>query len=64
MIVTSFTVENFRCFKKLTIEPLERINLIGGTNNVGKTTLLEAIYLHFGINNVELPLMLNENRGI
>ncbi|MDY7012536.1 MAG: AAA family ATPase [Cyanobacteriota bacterium] len=59
-MATSFTVENFRCFKKLTVEPLDRINLIGGTNNVGKTTLLEAIYLPFGLNNVELPLMLNE----
>lgn len=63
-MLTSFTVENFRCFKKLTIEPLERLNLIGGTNNVGKTTLLEAIYLHFGLNSLELPLMLNYNRGI
>jgi AAA15 family ATPase/GTPase len=63
-MLTSFTVENFRCFKQLTVEPLERINLIGGTNNVGKTTLLEAIYLHFGLNKMELPLFLNQNRGM
>ena len=24
----SFTVKNFRCFRDLTIEPLERVNLI------------------------------------
>ncbi|MDY6781273.1 MAG: AAA family ATPase [Cyanobacteriota bacterium] len=64
MIVTSFTVENFRCFKKLEVEPLERINLIGGMNNLGKTALLEAIYLHFGLNKMELPLFLNQNRGM
>ena len=30
----SFTIKNFRSFENLTIDSLERINLIAGKNNV------------------------------
>jgi len=43
---------------------LKRINLIAGINNVGKTALLEAIFLHCGAYNPELALRLNSFRGI
>ena len=43
---TSFAIENFRLFDRLTIEPLARVNLIIGKNNAGKTALLEALWLH------------------
>ena len=43
---TSFTIENFRLFDQLTVEPLARVNLIAGQNNAGKTALLEALWLH------------------
>jgi energy-coupling factor transporter ATP-binding protein EcfA2 len=42
---TSFSIENFRLFDKVTVEPLGRVNLIAGQNNAGKTALLEAIWL-------------------
>ncbi|MDB9516357.1 AAA family ATPase [Roseofilum reptotaenium CS-1145] len=58
------TVSNFRCFKDITIPNLERVNLIGGVNNVGKTTLLEAIALSTSLNSLETPLRLNFDRGI
>jgi recombinational DNA repair ATPase RecF len=45
-MITALTVQNFRCFRDLKIEPLERVNLIAGRNNAGKTALLEAIYFH------------------
>ena len=61
---TSFEVENFRCFKKLILPSLARINLIAGVNNVGKTALLEALFLHAGASNPELSLKLNAFRGI
>ena len=41
----SFSIENFRCFDNLTVEPLARVNLIAGPNNVGKTALLEALWM-------------------
>ena len=47
----SFHVKNFRCFKDLQINDLGRVNLIAGKNNVGKTTLLEAMYLLAGNRN-------------
>jgi predicted ATPase len=41
------TISNFRGLSKVNIQPLSRINLIAGTNDVGKTAVLEAIYLLF-----------------
>lgn len=60
----SFTVKNFRCFDDLTIEPLERINLIAGKNNIGKTALLEALWLHHGYHNPTLGLKVGAFRGL
>ncbi len=45
---TSFRAQNFRLFKDLELTDLARINLIGGKNNVGKTSLLEALLAHAG----------------
>jgi hypothetical protein len=36
-------VEGFRCFQKLDVAPLGRVNLLVGKNNSGKTALLDAI---------------------
>jgi len=45
----SFEVENFRSLKHLKLEKLARVNLLVGKNNVGKTSVLEAIYSLSGI---------------
>ena len=47
-MIQSISIENFRCFQHTQIEGFRRVNLIGGQNNAGKTTLLEAILL--GVN--------------
>lgn len=60
----SFIVKNYRCFRELAVEPLERVNLILGKNNSGKTALLEAIHLHSYPQNCELPFVINERRGM
>jgi AAA15 family ATPase/GTPase len=39
-------IQNFRCFEKIKISGFERVNLIGGKNNAGKTALLEALFLN------------------
>ncbi len=36
-------IQNFRCFEDFKAEGFERINLIGGENNSGKTCFLEGI---------------------
>lgn len=60
----SFMIKNFRCFQDTSIAPLERINLIAGKNNVGKTTLLEAFWLHHGANIPDLARRVNSFRGL
>jgi energy-coupling factor transporter ATP-binding protein EcfA2 len=40
---TSVEIDGFRCFKKLRVDGLARVNLIVGANNSGKTVLLETI---------------------
>jgi hypothetical protein len=60
----SFKITNFRCFRELEIPTLERVNLITGMNNVGKTALLEALFVHIGRNNPELTTRITGFRGI
>jgi len=60
----SFTLKNFRCFQNLILKPLERVNLIAGKNNVGKTSLLEAIFIYINPTNPESLFQLDRLRGI
>jgi AAA15 family ATPase/GTPase len=41
----SIKIKRYRCFEDTSIQDLGKINLFGGRNNVGKTALLEAIFL-------------------
>ena len=58
-----FTVRNFRCFRDIEIEPLARVNLIAGRNNVGKTALLEALNIHSAPSTPERVFAANFLRG-
>ena len=60
----SFSIKNFRCFDDLTLEGLGRINLIGGRNNIGKTALLEALWIHHGAANPDLAVRVDAFRGL
>jgi AAA15 family ATPase/GTPase len=42
-MIKDIEISNFRCFEHTKIEGFERVNLIGGKNNSGKTALLEAL---------------------
>jgi predicted ATPase len=42
---SSITIAGFRCFPRFELHGLNRINLLVGANNSGKTALLEAIAL-------------------
>lgn len=46
LALPSFRVRGYRGFGDLRIERLGRVNLIVGKNNVGKTSLLEAVRLY------------------
>lgn len=61
---TSFEITNFRCFEHLKLDNLARVNLIAGKNNVGKTALLEAVYLHSKAYDPQYVLQVDSSRGI
>lgn len=61
---TTLSIKNFRCLAEFAANDLQRVNLIAGLNNVGKTALLEAIFLHAGAYNPGLSLQLDAFRGI
>ena len=64
MMIKKLTLKNFRCFDDFTLEGIRPITLIAGTNNVGKSTLLESIYLFMDRNSSDVFLKLNGFRGI
>ena len=45
-MLKSLYIRNYRIFKEFSIENLNRINLIVGKNNSGKSCLLEALYIY------------------
>ena len=55
----SFQVMNFRGFRKVALNDIGRINLIAGKNNAGKTSFLEAMYIHSGNRNPDTLLRSN-----
>ena len=57
-------IKNFRLFDDLKFDWLNRINLLGGRNNSGKTTALEGLFLLTGGGNPELVLRISAFRGI
>lgn len=59
----AFYIENFKNFKNLQINNLLRVNLIVGKNNVGKSTLLEAISLYLSQGSSYQITKLLEHRG-
>ena len=46
LLLDSLEIKGYRCFEHLTIEKLGRVNLIVGKNNVGKTALLEGLWIY------------------
>jgi len=52
-MLKSLKIENFRCFQSFELQQLGRVNLLVGTNNSGKTSILEAIQLLCSRNNLE-----------
>jgi AAA15 family ATPase/GTPase len=63
-LISSVRIKNFRGFKDISLQSLDRVNLITGKNNVGKTAFLDAIFVQLGPNNPELLLRTNAFRGI
>ena len=43
-MIKKFKINNFKCFNNFEIENLGKVNILLGTNNVGKSSFLEAIF--------------------
>jgi len=62
MLFNSLEIQRFRAFEYLHIEKLGRINLIVGRNNVGKSTVLEAIRLYANLGAPHVLMEILESR--
>ena len=63
-MINSLRVKNFRGIKELYMDNIRRFSLISGKNNVGKSTILEAIFLLMDHLSGESFTKLNYFRGI
>lgn len=62
-MIRSIDLRNFRCYRQLEVNNLARLNVIVGDNGVGKTTLLESIFLPLATS-PEIALRLRQQRGL
>jgi predicted ATP-dependent endonuclease of OLD family len=63
-MIESIELTNFKGFKRFQLGNLAQITLLGGPNSVGKTSILEAIFMFFDRGNPELILRQFSWRGI
>ena len=63
-MITELDISNFRHIERLAVAPLGRVTLIGGRNGVGKTALLEALWLFIGANSPGLVMAVDKFRGV
>lgn len=57
-------IKGFRGIRELRIEGLRRVNVFLGANGSGKSTVLEAVAMLCSGANAEMPLILNQTRGV
>lgn len=62
-MIRSITIENFKCFKSITLEHMSRINLFLGPNNVGKSALLEALWVNNSFYTANVLPLINKLRN-
>lgn len=56
-------ISNFRGFDNLLLSDLSNVNVLVGANDVGKTSILESIFMLIGINNPWVPSRMNYLRS-
>jgi len=50
-MIKNMSIKNYKGFENLKINGLSNINLIGGENNIGKTSLLESVFTFYNKRN-------------
>jgi AAA15 family ATPase/GTPase len=63
-MIESFRIRGFKQFADLFLQGLKPVTLIGGRNNTGKTTVLEALFMFYDRANPEVTLRHLSWRGV
>lgn len=63
-MIRKFEAKHFKLFESFTLDKLGCINLVGGSNNVGKSSLLEALFLYCDQRNPQMSVRHMGWRGI
>jgi AAA15 family ATPase/GTPase len=63
-MIKSFNIKGFKQFIELSLQGLKPITLIGGKNNTGKTTILEAFFMFYDRGNPEVTMRHLSWRGM
>ena len=63
-MISKLTIDGFKGFEHLELPRLTRVTLLGGRNNVGKTTVLEALFMFFDRLNPQMILRQFAWRGV
>ena len=63
LMINEIDIKNYKCFEHLYVPHCSQINLIVGDNGVGKTALLEAIFMALGMTS-EMVFRFRQARGL
>jgi hypothetical protein len=63
-MISRLHVKGFKGFDRFDLPKLSRVTLLGGRNNVGKTSLLEALFMFFDRLNPQMILRQYAQRGV
>lgn len=63
-MIESVKIQNFKFFNSLELQGLSQVSLIGGKNNTGKSSLLEAIFLFYDRSNPNFILQTSGWKGV
>ena len=63
-MLKDITIKNYKLFKSFSVKDLPRILLVGGKNNCGKTSFLEAIFFVFDSQNPDMFIKSLAWRGL
>ncbi|WP_447474149.1 AAA family ATPase [Vibrio harveyi] len=63
-MISSIFLKNYKQFDELSLNDLKRVNVIAGSNNVGKTSVLEGIFTFFDRGAPDVTLRQFSWRGV
>jgi len=61
--IMTFSVDGYRSLSGIRLDDMKRVNLFVGRNGVGKSSLLEALYLYFTRGTIESVVSIAKRRG-